>query len=82
MHPHTLNHNVPSPIFPQTRPGDTRPWSFQFRLHKSPKVGFLDCHSLIESQPLLCTPACDYEFYAPAVHPHPTLTAIRLDLHL
>ena len=32
-------------------------------------------YSLIEPQPLLCTPACGYEFHAVAVYAHPTFTA-------
>ena len=31
-------------------------------------------YSLIESQPLSCTPACGHEFHALAFHPHPTFT--------
>ena len=33
------------------------------------------CYSLIEPKPLPSTTACGYEFYALAVHPHPTFTA-------
>ena len=31
-------------------------------------------YSLIKHQPLLCAPACGYEFHALAVYPHPTFT--------
>ena len=31
-------------------------------------------YSLVEPQPLLCTPSCGYEFHALATHPHPTFT--------
>ena len=48
--PHTLNHAAPSPLFPQTSPGDTA--LFQFGLPKSPKVRFLISHSFIEPQAL------------------------------
>ena len=30
---------------------------------------------MIKPQPLLCTPACCYEFHALVVHPHPTFKA-------
>ena len=44
-------------------------------------------YSLIESQPLTCTPACGHEFHAFTFHPHPTFTtplvgSAWLDLHL
>ena len=32
-------------------------------------------YSLMEPQPLLCTPACDYKFYGLAVSPDPIFTA-------
>ena len=37
----------------------------------------------MKPQPLPCTPAYDYEFHAPAVHPYPPhLWRLQLDPHL
>ena len=73
--PHTLNHTAPSPLFSQVSPGDKRPWYFSIWTSQITKSKISYFSSLIEPQPLPCIPACDYEFHAPAVHPHPTFTA-------
>ena len=69
------------PLFPQTGLRDTRAWSFPSgysRLNHHKRHSNITrskiSYSLIESQPLSCTPAFGHEFHAPAFHPHPAFT--------
>ena len=77
---HTKSHCPFSP-FPSNKFGGEgvyEPGLFQFGYyrsnhHKGIIIKF--SYNLIEPEPLPCTPACGHEFYALAMHPHPTFTA-------
>ena len=39
-------------------------------------------YNFLEPQPLLCTPACGYEFHALVVHPHPHIRSASSHIHI
>ena len=79
--PHTLNHTVTSPLFPQKSLGDHERGLFQSGFSQSyhhkqdSQITKSKIYGLIECQALICTQACGYKFHALTVQQHPTFTA-------